>query len=50
MRTKKHIGFNRLANKVAREYRKKGYSAKTARKYGQETAGKIYWYKKRRHR
>ena len=47
---KKKIGFNTLANRVAREYRKKGYSAKTARKYGQETAGKVYWARKKHRR
>lgn len=33
--------FNRLANKVAAEYRRKGVSAATARKWGQGTAAKI---------
>ena len=33
--------FRKLANKVAREYRRKGVSAKTARRWGNATAGKV---------
>jgi hypothetical protein len=33
--------FRRLANKVAAEYRRKGVSAKTARRWGKATAGKV---------
>lgn len=43
------LGFKGLANKVTREYRRKGYSAATARKYGNATAGKVAWQKKRKH-
>lgn len=33
--------FNRLSRKVTREYEKKGYSKKTAERYGRATAGKV---------
>jgi hypothetical protein len=33
--------FNKLKNKVATDYRKKGYSASRARQIGQATAGKV---------
>lgn len=33
--------FQKLANKVAAEYRRKGTPAKTARKWGIATAGKV---------
>lgn len=33
--------FKKLASKVAAEYRRKGVSAKTARKWGKATAGKV---------
>ena len=35
-------GFKRLANKVAREYEKKGVPAPRAKLYGKETAAKVY--------
>lgn len=41
----KHIGFKGLAAKVAKEYRKKGYSDKEAKAFGKDTAGKIRWAK-----
>lgn len=34
--------FNKLANKVEREYEKKGISAKIAKKWADATAGKVY--------
>lgn len=34
-------GFNRLAMKVAAEYRAKGYSPKKALEIGHATAGKV---------
>lgn len=40
--------FNRLAAKVAAEYRRKGVSAKTARKWGKATAGKVRAQKRRK--
>ena len=33
--------FDRLSEKIAREYEKKGYSHATAKKYGRATAGKV---------
>ena len=36
-----HIGFDALANKVSREYQRKGYSKRTADLYGKETAAKV---------
>ena len=33
--------FRKLASKVTAEYRRKGVSAKTARKWGNATAGKV---------
>lgn len=33
--------FRKLAGKVAAEYRRKGLSAKTARRIGNATAGKV---------
>lgn len=33
--------FKRLAGQVAAEYRRKGISAKTARRWGNATAGKV---------
>ena len=33
--------FDRLSEKIAREYEKKGYSHATAEKYGRATAGKV---------
>lgn len=33
--------FNRLKNKVARSYEKKGYSPARAQKIGRATAGKV---------
>lgn len=38
---RKRIGFKGLASKVAAEYRRKGVSSATARKWGQATAGKV---------
>ena len=40
--------FKKLANKVAAEYRRKGVSAKTARKWGNATAGKVRRQKARK--
>lgn len=40
--------FSRLAAKVAREYRRKGVPAKTARKWGRATAGKVRAEKRRK--
>lgn len=42
MRRTKHIGFDALARRVAREYEGKGFSRKTARKWGRETAAKVF--------
>ena len=42
--------FRRLSDKVAAEYRRKGVSAKTARKWGIATAGKVRAQKRRRKR
>jgi hypothetical protein len=33
--------FKKLARKVSAEYRRKGISAKTARRWGNATAGKV---------
>ncbi|MGH3283225.1 MAG: hypothetical protein ACRDPD_00815 [Streptosporangiaceae bacterium] len=33
--------FRKLSGKVAREYRRKGISAATARRWGNATAGKV---------
>lgn len=33
--------FDKLANKVTKEYEKKGYSEKRSKEIGKETAGKI---------
>lgn len=38
----KHIGFERLAHRVEREYLRKGYSLKRAREWGRATAAKVY--------
>ncbi|MCF8567017.1 hypothetical protein LLE49_20050 [Alicyclobacillus tolerans] len=43
----KHIGFDALEHKVARQYEKKGDSKKTALRIGKDVAGKVYWSKKR---
>lgn len=40
--------FRRLSDKVAAEYRRKGVSAKTARKWGRATAGKVRREKRRK--
>ena len=40
--------FKKLANKVAAEYRRKGISAKTARRWGRATAGKVRAQKRRK--
>lgn len=37
----KHIGFDSLAARIEKEYEKKGYSKKKAKKIGIETAGKV---------
>lgn len=37
--------FKRLANQVAREYMKKGYSKKRAEQIGRAVAGKVFWRK-----
>lgn len=44
----KHIGFNSLARKVAREYERKGYSKKAAMRFGKKTAGKVWGEQHRR--
>ena len=38
----KHIGFNRLANTIAKEYEKKGYPKAEAKEFGVRTAGKVW--------
>ena len=40
--------FRRLADKVTAEYRRKGVSAKTARRWGNATAAKVARIKRRR--
>lgn len=40
-RAKKVSKFDKLSNKVTREYEKKGVSAKKARQIGNATAGKV---------
>lgn len=40
--------FNALAAKVAAEYRRKGVSPKTARRWGKATAGKVRAEKRRK--
>lgn len=42
--------FRKLSTKVAREYRRKGISAKTARRWGNATAGKVRARKRARRR
>ena len=42
---KKGVHFQDVAEKVAREYMKKGYSKKEAEKIGRKVAGKIFWHK-----
>ena len=37
----KHIGFSALAERVTREYERKGVSKKHAEEIGKETAGKV---------
>lgn len=39
-------GFNKLKNKVTREYEKKGYSKEKAQQIGRATAGKVAREKK----
>lgn len=34
-------GFNKLKNRIAREYEQKGYSKQRAQKIGRATAGKV---------
>ena len=43
-----HIGFSGLEKKVYDEYRRKGYSKEIARKYAKETAGKVYWERRKK--
>lgn len=43
----KHLGFKKLANRIAKEYEKKGYSVKTSTLWGKETAAKVAREKKR---
>lgn len=45
-----HIGFARLAGKVAREYESEGYGVKKARTIGQKVAGKIANMKRKKAR
>lgn len=40
--------FDKLAAKVAAEYRRKGVSAKTAARWGKATAGKVRAQKRRK--
>jgi len=40
--------FRQLAGKVAAEYRRKGVSAMTARRWGRATAGKVRAAKRRK--
>lgn len=42
---KKGVHFQDVANRIARYYRRKGYSPKKARSIGRRTAGKIFWSK-----
>ena len=44
----KHIGFNKLANKVTHFYESKGVTPKRAKKIGKKVAGKQYWKMKRK--
>jgi hypothetical protein len=44
---KKKIGFAGLERKVYKEYRRKGYSAKTAKAWAVKTAGKVAARRKR---
>jgi hypothetical protein len=37
--------FNKIADHIAQEYEKKGYSKKDAKELGEDTAGSIYWKK-----
>jgi len=37
--------FNEVAQKIAKEYEKKGYSKKEAEEIGKKTAGNVYRYK-----
>lgn len=41
-RKSKHIGFDTLAKRIEREYEKKGITRKNAKKFGKETAAKVY--------
>lgn len=40
-KSRRHIGFGALSERIRREYRKKGYSAERARRIGNATAGKV---------
>lgn len=39
----KHIGFNRLAARVAHEEESKGVPREEAQRIGKRTAGKVWW-------
>jgi hypothetical protein len=43
----KHIGFSGLEKRIYLEYRRKGYSHKTAMDYAKKTAGKVYWQRRK---
>ena len=49
--TRKHYNvggrttFQGFAKRVAKEYKRKGYSTKRARAIGRKTAGKVFWVK-----
>jgi hypothetical protein len=40
-----HIGFDRLAKRVAKYYMEKGYSKEEAEEIGRRVAGKVFWQK-----
>lgn len=42
---KKGVHFNQVANRITREYIKKGYPPEKAREIGRKTAGKVFWHK-----
>lgn len=48
--TRRRIGFKKLEGRVAREYRRKGYSAKRAAYIGKATAGKVARQRRRKAR
>lgn len=47
-RSRRHIGFKGLSDRITRQYRRKGYSAARARQIGNATAGKVANLKKRK--